>query len=61
MDESLIIWTTSGATMKFEKVTHLRIEEGSLRFAYFGISTKTSRTAVFNMDHIMGWAISVQP
>jgi len=57
-DKSIIIWAPSGLTMKFEKVKEVRIEEGELRFTYFGVSTQEQRAGRFNMDHILGWSIS---
>ena len=61
MDQSLIVWLPDGKTLKFEKVTHIKQDADTLSFRYYGISTKTGRSAVFNLEKILGSALSLQP
>lgn len=56
-EKSLIIWLIDGKTMKFEKVEELKNTDSELTFDYYGISTKTKRSAVFNQINIAGFAL----
>lgn len=61
MDQSLIVWLPDGKTLKFEKVTHIKQDANTLSFYYYGVSTNTGRSAVFDMHKILGTALSTQP
>lgn len=61
MENSLIIWTKSSGTLKFEKVTHFKTDDLNITFQYYGISTDTTRNAWFNTSEILGWALSTNP
>lgn len=43
----LIIWSRTGETYRFENVTNFKDDNGKISFSYFGISTQTTRSAVF--------------
>lgn len=61
MDQSLIVWLPDGKTLKFEKVARIKQDADTLSFYYYGISTNTGRSAVFDMHKILGTALSIQP
>lgn len=61
MDKSLIIWTKSNDTLKFEHVTGLKEDDKALSFQYHGVSTNTTRDARFNLLEVIGYAITVNP
>lgn len=56
--KTLVVWTVEGKTMFFEDVKHLENGDSELTFDYFGVSTQTRRSAVFNQINIAGFAYS---
>lgn len=61
MGKSLILWTKNGSTLKFEQVTNVKQDATNLAFRYHGVSTDTTRDAIFHMTEIVGLALSVNP
>lgn len=60
--KSLIIWLSTGETMKFEDVRHVEtvttdLEWDVLKFNYLCVSTGVRRNVVFEMSKLMGWAL----
>lgn len=45
---NIIIFQKTGVTHKFEQVEYLLCKNGVVSFRYFGLSTQTSRFAVFH-------------
>lgn len=54
----LIIFLTNGQTLRFERVTEFNSNEAELRFNYHGVSTNTTRAAIFMKENIAGFAPS---
>ena len=55
---NIIIFQKTGVTHKFEKVEYLLCKNGMVSFRYFGLSTQTSRFAVFH--DIGGYSIEYE-
>ena len=55
--KSLIVWLLRGDKLKFEGVENLENNDNELKFDYFGVSTQTKRSAVFNQINIAGFAL----
>lgn len=60
--KSLIIWMSTGETMKFEDVRDFEeepigYEDQAIRFNYMGVSTGVRRDGVFRKSLILGWAL----
>lgn len=55
---NLIIFQKTGVTHKFEKVEDLFCKNGVVSFRYFGLSTQTTRFAVFH--DIGGYSIDYE-
>lgn len=55
--KTLVIWMVNGNTLFFENVDELKNGDSELTFNYFGVSTKTKRSAVFNQINIAGFAL----
>ena len=59
--QDLIIWISDGQTMMFENVSEFEwhtLEGGYIKFIYDGVSTGKTRSAVFFLKDIMGYALS---
>ena len=55
---NIIIFQKTGVTHKFEQVEYLFCSNGVVSFRYFGLSTQTSRFAVFH--DIGGYSIEYE-
>ena len=55
---NIIIFQKTGVTHKFEQVEYLLCKNGVVSFRYFGLSTQTSRFAVFH--DIGGYSIEYE-